>query len=542
MIQLKHPAVIVAISTLLCAALLISIPALQRAIDALARLAATIARSWIRSLVVVFIVALTVAIIPTLVFGLPIPNVHDEHAYLLQGDTFAHFRLTNPPHPMAIFLETFHVIQDPSYAAKFPVGQGMVLAVGFWLGLPVIGVWLSGAAACTVIAWMLRAFVPPRWALIGGLLCAIHPLVAWWNQSYWGGNVAMLGGALLVGAAARARRDRAKSPRLSRGLVVGVGLAILANSRPLEGFLLSLFVIAWSARSLMRLIIAIAAVVVPVALFMGYYNWRVTKNAFTMPYIVHAQQYMVAPLLFGQSTRPVPQYHHQVFADFYAGTELLEYQHQLPWSRFPIAIAMKWMTLARYFFEPAMLALPMLALLFDRRRRNRTARLALLIFLILPTVHMFITPWLRAAYMAPLMSVFFVAIVSGLRELSRWRYGNVLVFVTIFATLAANVAWSENLRDLSHNWVAIERQRVIRDLQREPGKHLVIVHYGPNHVPTSEFVYNAADIDGSRIVFARSMGNDKDRELCEYFNDRKAWDLSFDDKNPPRRYPHNNGF
>ena len=50
-------------------------------------------------------------------------------------DTLRHFRLANPPHPFPQFFETFFVLQEPTFSSIYPVGQGMALALGIWLGL-----------------------------------------------------------------------------------------------------------------------------------------------------------------------------------------------------------------------------------------------------------------------------------------------------------------------------------------------------------------------------------------------------------------------
>ena len=69
----------------------------------------------------------------------------------------------------------------------------------------------------------------------------------------------------------------------------------------------------------------------------------------------------------------------------------------------------------------------------------------------------------------------------------------------------------------------LERTRILRDLERSEERHLVIVRYGPKHSPHDEWVYNRADIDAAKVVFAREMGPQVDRELLEYFKDRRTW-------------------
>ena len=49
-------------------------------------------------------------------------------------------------------------------------------------------------------------------------------------------------------------------------------------------------------------------------------------------------------------------------------------------------------------------------------------------------------------------------------------------------------------------------------------------------------MYNAADIDGARVVWARDMGDWRNEELLQYFRDRHVWLLDAD-RSPPRLEP-----
>src|SRR3984885_3126192 len=196
---------------------------------------------WSMALLVVLPIALRLALLPQ--YPIPTPNVSDDFSYLLIADTLRHFRLANPTHPLQQFFETFFVLQQPAYASIFPLGQGLILAIGWTIfGHPWVGVALSIGALCALCYWMLRAWTSPGWALVGGLLAVIEfgPLNQWMN-SFWGGAVAACAGCLVFGSLPRLRDG--SSARYGALLGLGIGLHWLC--RPYETIFLILSVVLY---------------------------------------------------------------------------------------------------------------------------------------------------------------------------------------------------------------------------------------------------------------------------------------------------------
>jgi hypothetical protein len=69
-------------------------------------------------------------------------------------------------------------------------------------------------------------------------------------------------------------------------------------------------------------------------------------------------------------------------------------------------------------------------------------------------------------------------------------------------------------------------------LDSTPGNHLVIVRYTPRHDPLSEWVYNRADIDRAKVIWAREIPGVELRPLLDYYKGRQVWLVDADDTSP----------
>ena len=290
------------------------------------------------------------ALLPLL--PVPIPAMHDEFSNLLAADTFAHGRLTNPPHPMAIFLDTFHVLQRPTYASKYLPGPGAVLAVGQLLGAPWIGNLFSLAGMCMAMTWMLQGWFPAPWALLGGVLVLLQlGLFNYWMDGYLGGSIAVLGAALVLGAFPRIL----KRHRRLDALLMGVGASLLACSRPVEGLIFCVPVgtalaVELLAKHELPFLAAIHRVMLPLllaptatVLFLGYYNWRVTHNPFVFPYALYQREYLNYPVFAWQKARPSFPYANPQFEVFFNGWLRTQYSLTLAgWTHRSLATIYNW--------------------------------------------------------------------------------------------------------------------------------------------------------------------------------------------------------
>jgi len=282
---------------------------------------------------------------------------------------------------------------------------------------------------------------------------------------------------------------------------------------------------------------------------MAYYNHQVFGDVFTLPYQINRAMYASAPVFLWQTPKPSPEYRHTVMRDFYQVWEMGDFRFART-ARGYLAISVQKMATGLFFFLGFAL-IPFLVMLWrvltDRRVRFLIAAAAVF------GAGLAINAWFFPHYAAPLTGAIYVLLLQCMRHLRQWRPGGspiglgLVRFALLVCLLLAGVRiYARPLGVDIGRWPAmwygteplgLPRAEVAAQLDLLPGRQLAIVRYAPAHLPFDDWVYNTADIDASKVVWAREMDVESDLELLRYFHDRKVW-LVEPDFDPPHVYPY----
>ncbi|HET7102628.1 MAG TPA: hypothetical protein VFI20_00925 [Terracidiphilus sp.] len=482
---------------------------------------------------------------------IPLPVIPDDFSFLLAGNTFASGRLTNPTPEMWIHFESIFIDIKPTYMSMYFPGEGLVLAAGKVLfGHPWFGLLLVNGLMCAALCWMLQAWLPPCWALFGGLIAVLRiSLFSYWINSYTGGGaIAALGGALVLGALPRLE----KSWLWKQGLLMAIGMVLLAYTRPFEGVLLCvpvLIAMIWRyktdrdspnlARLAQNALPGLMVLLIG-AIWLGYYDYRAYGSPFTLPYSVNRAAYAVDPYFVWQTPRAEPVYRHEMIRKFYVSDEQDIYRklHSLP--GFLIGTPDKILILIEFFAGFALIPplCMMRRVILDRRVRF------LLLLLLISFTGIVIQTFFVQHYVAPFTAVYYALGLQATRHLWIWKAGGQDVgraMVRLLVCVCLLMVVPRLLNRLlgmpvpayptekwacwwyGPDWHGTERAAVAAELSRLPGNQLAIVRYAPGHDPLNEWVYNEPNIDTSKVIWARDMGVALDRDLVRHYSARSVW-------------------
>lgn len=498
-------------------------------------------QTWACASIFLLTLVLRLALLPWL--PIPKPTVHDEFSYLLAGDTYAHGRLANPPHPFWQHFETFQELQQPTYSSKYQPLQGLTLAFGEkFFNQPWVGVLLTTALACAAVCWMLQSWIAPEWALLGAFLFALRiGVLSYWMNSYEGGSVPAIGGALALGAIGRIWRTR----EFGHAVTWAFGISVVLLSRPYDAAVLAISsaaILWWLCRKSIkpRLRAFAPALLVLVISFtaIAYNDYRVTGDALTLPYQAHDRQYAMASMFLLLPLRREPVYRHAIMRDFWAGWNVDTWKdaHTQPVTQ----LLAKAYIQSDFFFGFWPIAVPLLLSPFVlKTTEERVCAVMCVVGLASLAPLISVLPHYAAAF----SGVFYLRFLQSLKALSAWRKPLGPAFAAAISTLFV-LAFFITGRDsfsatLAHRGATFgaARDAMDRDLANLPGGQLVLVRYQSGHNPQEEWVYNHADIDRQRVVWAREMSPADDAPFLDYFRDRHVC-LAEPDANPPRLTPY----
>lgn len=440
----------------------------------------------------------------------PVPSGADDFGYLLTADTLRHLRLANPPNFLPDFFQQIFVLQQPSYASMFPLGQGFVLLAGW------TGVLMSAGVFCAGLYWMLRGWTTPGWALAGGLLAGLQfGATCYWMNCYWGGYVSAFAGCLVFGAAARKTRHAAA--------LIGIGLGLQALTRQYEFLLLLAVVLIFFWR---RLRVVTVLCFLPAVALIVLQNKAVTGHWSELPYFAYRYQYGI-PAAFTWQPNPVP--HAQLNPE-----QELDYQTECAvhgegpetLGRFASRLLLRVRFYRFFLYAPLYIAFGW----FVIRVRLKWLIGALAIFVLATNFY----PYFYPHYIAAVTCLFVLGAVLGLQ-----RMKPSLALAILIASLCEfgySFVTHKGSWDFLNGTDPQGRTTIARQLAAAPGRQIVFVLYAPTH-GLSEWVHNDADIAASRIIYAHDLGATANAELLAHYPGRAAWLLK-PDETPPVLIPY----
>lgn len=484
----------------------------------------------------------------TLMTGIPEPSTHDEFVYLFAADTIAHGRLANPSPVSPRSFESYHVLVEPVYASKYPPLQGVFLAAGqVASGYPIAGVWLASILAALSLMWLLRAFFSPQWAMWGTLLWICSPLNIIWSGYYWGGHVAMIGGAISIGAFFRLRRD----PKVIYSAAWAAGTFFLFHSRPFEGLILTAVLIILYAADLIKRdrsdsrhrraagVLGIALVLSLVSV--GSYNLAVTGDAFVMPYSLQHRQYHQTPLFVFEKasipTRVVPPFLEQLDARWYSN---LQTDYGTPSAAIRTTFERLLIYPAWVTRSPLLLLLLICGSLLAVLRRSREYIYTLAI-IATSFSGLLLTTFTGDRFIAPIAGLCVLLMALAAKAFAeRGGFQRAMVAAVPFAVAAGFLSglWIEveNRNRLAAAYRPIDNSSLAsrRDIENKlvasAGKDIIFVDTtNVNAADPRFYVYNRSDMQSAEIVWAHRLGRAEDRAVTDAFPNRHIWLLRNDE-------------
>jgi MFS family permease len=320
-----------------------------------------------------------------------------------------------------------------------------------------------------------------------------------------------------------------------------VGFLILANSRPYEGLVYSLPLFGYLAYKLLRsrpnrrrmaaMLLPAFAMGAAGLIAMGAYNRATTGSAIVMPYTLNHHTYWPLPFFVGQKENPDAKIDDPAFVKFFQSTAKA-YDYDKTTSLSGMAeievgrIIRNWV-----FYVGLALTFPVVVGFISSLTQSRLYVAGFAFIAI--SMALAVCIYNITHYFAPATIAVYVFAVEGLRYMwDTTHLGERAFVIAVCITVALTSSMPQSVTNALYTKynIADGREKVMRQLEREPGRYLVLVSYDlDRHYPGAELVHNGAEFGSEKILWARSKSPEADAALCAAYGDRTFVSVTTDD-------------
>src|SRR5262249_5452842 len=282
------------------------------------------------------------------------------------------------------------------------------------------------------------------------------------------------------------------------GVAFGAGAVLLGWTRPYEGSIIAAaFAIVVVRRAKARPVIAALVIIAAGAGFILLYDARVTGDPLKGPYVVYNDRYLPAPNFIWQRAGAMPHYDHPEFDYLYRYFRNYYFRNRTP-GEFMRTMVAETRSILHTAIPSARVAaslwivelIPFIAFLVAAFRHRDAAIIAAVLaaaWLSLLSITWFTQPH----YCAPSAAAFAIALGFGFITLGQGWISRAAFAAMLAAALIGTISsWHPN--------AVSEHTRVEQTVTKTPGNHLVLVAESCYF-----FVFNGADIDAQRVIWAR---------------------------------------
>lgn len=488
------------------------------------------------------------------------PVISDELAYQFQSQTFINGRVTNQTPASPEHFESQGLLVEPTFSSKYPplLAAGMALGEKFFGNEHLLGQ-LGLALSCCLIFLILIEFFSLPLSFSVSLIATLNSFYIFeFANSYRPASLSLLAACLVYYGCLRSLKMAQSGAipsfrsELGYGLIIGLGLGMLALSRPFIGALtfcvsVALYFYSLWIRGIRSWIIPFLSVILLCGSVQLFINSQVTHNIWKHPHSFVSDKYYMNPgFNFLSKDEPRDYRGNRFLERYYREYEKEIFERQTSFSGYIYEYFVE--KIHKYLmFHTTYYLLPFLLIgfvfLILATIKEKSLRL---LFLSQSIMGYFVASLFVVAhlyfYTVTITPIFFLLIAWGVSEVLKFgedvvgKRAPVRVFVSIFILFAVtqlNMRGFAFAASRTTRGVYYKRNFEKALLIAHPNKKLVIFSkFDESHSIYDNWIYSDPNLNETQILWVTDLGKERNQKFLGHYPERLGLCARFSNSSP----------